>query len=117
MALFAALVLPSAANDLRGQVDMDKNAKLSEAALKKLLGTTTSLPSGKGANWDRKEPPSTAKDTKIDPAEIRNPKLTLERRERESGMKCGGKVRKMAAGGSVRGVGCATKGTKFKGSY
>ena len=33
------------------------------------------------------------------------------------GMKCGGKVKKMAAGGSVRGTGCATKGTKFSGTY
>lgn len=33
------------------------------------------------------------------------------------GMKCGGKVKKMAAGGSVRGTGCATKGKKFSGSF
>ena len=33
------------------------------------------------------------------------------------GMKCGGKVKKYAAGGSVRGTGCATKGTKFSGTY
>lgn len=33
------------------------------------------------------------------------------------GMKCGGKVKKYAAGGSVRGTGCATKGKKFSGTY
>jgi len=31
------------------------------------------------------------------------------------GMKCGGKVKKMAEGGIVRGTGCATKGKKFGG--
>lgn len=33
------------------------------------------------------------------------------------GMKCGGQVKKYAKGGSVRGTGCATKGTKFSGTY
>lgn len=33
------------------------------------------------------------------------------------GMKNGGKVQKYAAGGAVRGTGCATKGKKFSGVY
>lgn len=33
------------------------------------------------------------------------------------GMKCGGKVKKYAAGGSVRGTGAAKKGTSFSGTY
>lgn len=32
------------------------------------------------------------------------------------GMKCGGKVKRMAEGGMVRGTGCATKGKKFGGT-
>jgi hypothetical protein len=44
---------------------------------------------------------------------VMNPRAIVEDRLRraESGMKCGGKVKKkMATGGSVRGVGCAQKG-------
>lgn len=50
---------------------------------------------------------------------VMNPRAIAEDRLRraESGMKCGGKVKKMAGGGAVRGSGCATKGTKFKGMY
>jgi hypothetical protein len=33
------------------------------------------------------------------------------------GMKNGGKVKKYASGGAVRGTGCATKGKKFSGVY
>lgn len=33
------------------------------------------------------------------------------------GMKCGGKVKKYASGGAVRGTGCATKGKNFSGVF
>ena len=38
----------------------------------------------------------------------------MKQMHKRKGMKCGGAV-KMAAGGSVRGTGCATKGKNFSG--
>ena len=43
-----------------------------------------------------------------------NPRVNVGR---AGGMKNGGKVQKYAAGGAVRGTGCATKGKKFSGVY
>jgi hypothetical protein len=46
------------------------------------------------------------------------PKSMIEHEIAEkNAMKCGGKVKKMAKGGSVRGTGCAIKGTGFSGTY
>ena len=40
----------------------------------------------------------------------KDPQSVLERRMKEQGLKCGGKVKKMASGGAVRGGGCVVKG-------
>lgn len=98
---------------------MSKDITLSEEAIRRKLGTREPVRGAgqrPGPNWERKETPS-KQEPQADFSGVLNPKRVIERRERESGMKCGGKVRKMAVGGSVRGVGCASKGTKFKGSY
>ena len=59
--------------------------------------------------------PSPAK--KPDRENFLNPKQVNDRRMREAGLACGGKVKKYAKGGSVRGTGCATKGKGFSGTY
>ena len=95
---------------------MDKNITLSEEALRKKLGTREPIRGAEqrpGPNWERKAPVQEEKQ-RVSPINL---KKALRDREEAAGLKCGGKVRRMAAGGSVRGVGCATKGTKFKGSY
>ena len=38
-----------------------------------------------------------------------------EEKAEDKGMKCGGKVKKMASGGVCRGAGAASRGIKFKG--
>lgn len=93
-------------------------SKMTEAELKKMLGKRTPLPGGdkqlspqmkpKGA-----ETPASAPTKPIaDFSGLTNPKRVINKRleEAEKGMKCGGKVKRMASGGSVRGSGCATKG-------
>jgi hypothetical protein len=44
-------------------------------------------------------------------------KIASEEAAEAAKMKCGGKVKKMAAGGAVRGTGAATKGKGFSGTY
>jgi hypothetical protein len=113
--------------------------KLSEEAVRKLLGTRTPLPGadqGPGANWTpRKGPKAPSGKTGIaglpanpvtDPGAILQQQLEDAGADGNSpqqpapgsqpGMKRGGKVKKMASGGSVRGCGMATKG-KTKGRY
>lgn len=106
-----------AASDSQGQDDM---SKLSEEALSKLIGKRSPLPGeGKapGPNWTPKGEEKKAPSGSVERENFLNPKAPLKRREEAAGLKCGGKVKKMAGGGAVRGVGCATKGTGFKGSY
>ncbi len=43
-----------------------------------------------------------------------NPRAVNADREQKAGLACGGKVRKMAAGGKVRGEGCAVRSKKCK---
>ena len=102
---------------------MSKDVTLSEEAIRRKLGTREPVRGAgqrPGPNWERKETPS-KQEPQADFSGVLNPKRVIEKRrekaEEAAGLKCGGKVRKMAAGGSVRGVGCASKGTKFKGSY
>jgi hypothetical protein len=96
--------------------------KLSEAELAKLIGKRTPRRGegqSPGPNWTLKREEKTPSSASSGPVNFLNPKEVTERRlsEAEKGMKCGGKVKKMAAGGTVRGTGCATKGTRFKGTY
>ena len=44
-------------------------------------------------------------------------KMVAEEMSEAAKMKCGGSVKKYAAGGSVRGTGAATKGKGFSGTY
>lgn len=88
-----------------------------------LVAVSNSL--GQVDMWDRikkaltkeEKPAPKKEEPQADFSGVTNPKRVIEKRleKAESGMKCGGKVKKMAAGGTVRGTGCATKGTGFKG--
>jgi len=90
--------------------------KLSELLLRKLLGKRTPLPGGdkqlspQMTPQPPAEPASAASAPIADFRGVTNPKRVLADREAAAGLKCGGKVKKMASGGSVRGTGCATKG-------
>lgn len=90
---------------------------------RKLIGKRTPLPGGpkqQGPNFLIKREPDAeaAEPAKKPPREdFLNPRVVNARREREAGLACGGKVKKYAGGGSVRGTGCATKGKKFSGVY
>ena len=92
--------------------------KLSELMLRKLLGKREALPGGDKQLSPQMtpKPPADAASAPTPPtADFRgltNPKRIIEDRlsKAEQGMKCGGKVKKMASGGSVRGTGCAVKG-------
>lgn len=86
----------------------------------KMVGKRTPLPgAGKpaGENWAPKaaSAPDTGKSgigaLPADP--LRNPKAILADREKKAGLACGGKVKKMATGGLVRGAGAAVKGKRF----
>jgi len=86
----------------------------------KMVGKKTPLPgAGKpaGANWAPKPAASAPSDkTGIGglPADpLRNPKAIIADREKKAGLACGGKVKKMATGGLVRGAGAAVKGKRF----
>ena len=86
----------------------------------KLVGKKTPLPGAgqpAGANWAPKSAPAPSTDkTGIGslPADpLRNPKAIVADREKKAGMACGGKVKKMASGGLVRGAGAAVKGKRF----
>lgn len=87
------------------------------AKRKALVGKRFPLPGGpkqQGPNFL----PKKADDAPAAPAKKQanflNPKSVNVEREKEAGLACGGKVRKMASGGKVRGCGIATKG-KTKG--
>jgi hypothetical protein len=47
-------------------------------------------------------------------ANFLNPKSVNVEREKEAGMACGGKVKRYASGGSVRGEGCTARSKKCK---
>jgi hypothetical protein len=95
-------------------------SKMSEAEIKKMLGKRTPLPGGdkqlspQMMAKPKSDTPKTeaTKQPIADFSGLTNPKRVIEKRMEaaEKGMKCGGKVKKMAGGGSVRGAGCATKG-------
>jgi hypothetical protein len=113
------LVRPLAGSAFQGLDDM---GKLSEAELAKLIGKRTPRRGEgqpPGPNWTPKSEEKTPSSSSPEPVNFFNPKAVTERRLRdaEKGMKCGGKVKKMAGGGAVRGSGCASKGTGFKGTY
>ena len=86
----------------------------------KLVGKRTPLPGAgqpAGANWAPKgaaSPSSNKSDIAALPADpVRSPKAIIADREKKAGMACGGKVKKMASGGLVRGTGAAVKGKRF----
>ena len=85
----------------------------------KLVGKKTALPgAGKepGPNWtpSAASAPSGRNGVGALPADpVRNPKAIIADRENKAGMACGGKVKKMATGGIIRGAGAATKGKRF----
>ncbi len=87
------------------------------AKRKALVGKRFPVPGGtkqQGPNFlPRKAddaPPAPAKKQ----ANFLNPKSVNAEREKEAGLACGGKVKRYASGGKVRGCGMATKG-KTKG--
>ncbi len=87
---------------------------------RKMIGTRTQLPGGpkqQGPNFIARPMPAPAAPTKPPRENFLNPREVNARRMKEAGLKCGGKVKKYAEGGSVRGTGCATKGKKFSGTY
>lgn len=87
----------------------------------KLVGKKTPLPGAgqaPGPNWDAKAPAGAASAPKSGigalPADpLRSPKAITADREKKAGMACGGKVKKYAGGGIVRGAGAAVKGKRF----
>lgn len=92
------------------------DTKMSEAAIKKLLGTRTPLPGADKPNRPLPKPvetPTKRSGVGALPADpLRNPKAIVEGRlkKAEQGMACGGKVKAYNSGGKVRGCGAATKG-------
>lgn len=115
--------------------------KLSEAALLKLLGKITPLPGGPGQVSPQMQVPSATPAPAAVPNPVAppmtppagaqppsgrygvgalpaNPVMNpgaitrAQLADAEQGMKKGGKVKKMASGGAVRGTGCAIKGIK-----
>ncbi len=87
------------------------------AARKAMIGRKFPLPGGpkqQGPNFlPRKAdeaPPAPVKKQ----ANFLNPKSVNAEREKDAGLACGGKVRKMASGGKVRGQGCASRTKKCK---
>lgn len=86
----------------------------------KMVGKRTPLPgAGKpaGQNWAPKpEPAASSGKSGIGalPADyMRNPKAIIADREKKAGLACGGKVKKHAQGGLIKGAGAATRGKKF----
>ena len=96
--------------------------KLSEAELAKLIGKITSRPgAGKpsGPNFTPKAvevaAPGRTGIAALPTNPVTNPGGLLRARMMEHGLACGGKMKKHAGGGKVRGCGAATKGcTKGK---
>ncbi len=88
--------------------------KPSRAEMEAKLGTREPLPGGDKQRSPQMVPkaPKPAEDDApaMNFRGLTNPKRVLQDREKAAGLKCGGKVKKMAGGGSVRGGGCATKG-------
>lgn len=86
----------------------------------KMVGKKTPLPgSGQapGANWAPK-PSAAASSAKTGiaalPADpVRSPKAIIADREKKAGLACGGKVKKHAKGGLIKGAGAAIRGKKF----
>ncbi len=95
-------------------------AKPTREEAEALLGKRTTLPGGpknRGTNFDLPRRSAAAEESAADFRGVTNPKRIIEDRLRkaEAGMACGGKVKKYASGGSVRGCGIASKGrTKGK---
>lgn len=90
-----------------------------------LIGRRTPLPTRSGATPVLVAPAavpaasaSASAPRQADFDSVLRPKLRLRKllEDEEQGMKCGGRVKKMAAGGSVRGDGCCTSG-KSKGKF
>lgn len=85
-----------------------------------LLGKRTALPGGpknRGTNFDLPKLTSTKEEPAADFRGVTNPRRVIDDRlkKAEVGMACGGKVKRYASGGSVRGCGIASKGhTKGK---
>jgi len=84
------------------------------AKRKALIGKRFPLPGGpkqQGPNFLPRKPDDAPAETPKKGVNFLNPKaVNRAREEKESGLACGGKVkRKMAAGGKVRGQGCATR--------
>lgn len=86
----------------------------------KLIGKKTPLPGAgdaPGPNWTPKpSAPASAPKSGVGalPADpLRSPKAVVADREKKAGMACGGKVKKYAGGGIVRGAGAAVKGKRF----
>lgn len=86
----------------------------------KMVGKKTPLPGAgqaPGPNWAAK-PAAAASSAKSGigalPADpVRSPKAIIADREKKAGMACGGKVKKYAKGGTIKGAGAATRGKKF----
>lgn len=82
------------------------------AKRKALIGKRFPLPGGdkqQGGNFLPKKAEDAAPAEKKKEINFLNPKAVMAQREKDGGLACGGKVRKMAAGGKVRGQGCATR--------
>lgn len=75
----------------------DEVMKPSRAEAEKLVGKRTALPGGSkqlSPNFVPKKASDGASSTSPKRENFLNPKQTLDRREKEAGLKCGGKVRR-----------------------
>jgi hypothetical protein len=82
------------------------------AKRKALIGKKFPVPGGtkqQGPNFLPKKPEDAPAEPSKKGVNFLNPKAVNAKREEDAGLACGGKVRKMAAGGKVRGQGCATR--------
>lgn len=88
------------------------------ARRKAMIGRKFPIPGGpkqQGPNMLPREPAPPSPPPAKKQANFLNPRSVNAEREKEAGLACGGKVRKMASGGKVRGCGIAMKG-KTKGA-
>ena len=82
------------------------------AKRKALIGKRFPVPGGpkqQGPNFLPRKPEEAPAESPKKGVNFLNPKAVAAKREEDAGLACGGKVRKMAAGGKVRGQGCATR--------
>lgn len=82
------------------------------AKRKALIGKRFPVPGGpkqQGPNFLPRKPDDAPVESSKKGVNFLNPKAVNKDREEKVGLACGGKVRKMAAGGKVRGQGCATR--------